>query len=174
MNRVFSLKFTLLLCAYLVVPFAIESVTGLLTFPAVLLPVGSGKLDVLDGKVTFAHLSFWGFDRQGRPQQLDPGKFFAPIPIGYSGALAGYGLGLSEETTQPVWVRGARFRMAIPRHIPETALRDEVVAWLSDQLRKEGLSTDRIAVRRDEIIVEVKTGRKLSSSLLDERTITLR
>ena len=174
MNRHFSLVFTSVLCVYLAVPFAIESLTGLLTFPAILLPVGSGKLSVVDGTVAFEHLSFRGFDREERAQELDPGRFFAPVPIGYSGAMANNALGLSEETTQSVWVKGARFSVKLPRHVPDRALRDETAAWLSDRLGRLGLSPDRIVIRRDEIVVEVKSGREISSRPLDERTIKLR
>jgi hypothetical protein len=100
MSRLFSLRFTLLLGLYLVVPLAIETITGLPVWPAVLFPVGSGKLNVVDGRVAFELLTFRGFDREGNLRQLDRAELFAPIPIGYSGGMAEAGLGLSAATTR--------------------------------------------------------------------------
>lgn len=174
MDRFFSPKFTLLLGLYLIVPFAISTLTGLPVWPAILFPVGSGKLYIGDGNVAFAHLSFRAFDRQGNPRELDRGELFAPIPIGYSGGMADAELGLSEATRRVIWVRGLRRQISIARRVPDRTLRDEVAGWWSARLRKRGLSADRIVLRRDEVVVEVKTGREVSRSPIDERTIVLR
>lgn len=174
MSRFFSPRFTLLLGLYLLVPFAIKTLTGLPVWPAILFPVGSGKLYVANGKVAFGHLSFQGFDREGNRRELDRAELFAPIPIGYSGGMADAELGLSEATTRLVWVRGLRRQISIARRVPDLALRSEVAGWWSARLQDRGLSPDRIVIRRDEMIVEVKSGREVGRRLIDERTIALR
>jgi len=174
MSRFFSPRFTLLLGLYLLVPFAIKTLTGLPVSPAILFPVGSGKLYIADGNVAFAHLSFRGFDREGNTRELDRAELFAPIPMGYSGAMAEADLGLSEATTRVVWVKGLRRQISIPRRVPDRAVRSEVAGWWSARLRDRGLSPDRIVLRRDEMIVEVKTGREVGRRPIDDRTITLR
>jgi len=173
-NRFFSLRFTLLLGLYLVVPFAIKTLTALPVWPAILFPVGAGKLYVVNGNVAFPYLSFWGFDREGNARELDRAELFDPIPIGYSGGVADAELGLSEATTHVVWVRGFRRQISIARRVPNRTLRSEVAGWWSARLRDRGLSADRIILRRDEVFVEVKTGREVSRRLIDERTIALR
>ena len=174
MKPLFSLKFTVFLVLVLFVPFVLRTLAKQLEpYPAIILPSGASKIDLKEGVIGVNSLSIYGYDTQGKLEKIDVKQFIAPIPSHYFPVIAKNEFGLSTKTTDEIWLRGLNKKIDIKRKSVSLANQELAKIWLSNRLKKLGLSTSLILIRYEFKELSINDGKELSREITNEKNISL-
>lgn len=168
------------LAIFLVLPFALRE--GWFSkraepYPAVLFPVGDGKINLKDQVIRSSKVELFSLDQQGAEHPLSPKEFFYPIPSVYWPYVASeskkFGLATPIEST--VQKKLGSWQLTLNKNRVSTAEeKHEVVEWLAQQLRVVDRPLDRtLIVRGTEANIDTATGEEVSSEITFEYKIQL-
>ncbi|MGB0258791.1 MAG: hypothetical protein ACPGES_09070 [Coraliomargarita sp.] len=106
-----SLTFTGIFAALLFIPFAIKLV---LTepYPAVIMPSGSGRMDISQGTYTFTHYRAYGISLTGSREPLNIMDLIKPAHDQYLYVIFNNGFGLIDDSKKTLQLRGTDWTIA--------------------------------------------------------------
>ena len=168
------------LAVVLIVPFALREgwfSKRVEPYPAVLFPIGHGKLNLKDRLIRSSRLELFSKDQEGEEHPLSPQKFFHPIPTVYWPYVASeskqFGLANPEQGT--VEKKLGSWKITFHKNRVATAEeKREVAEWLAQQLRASGRPLDRtLVVRETETEIDIATGDEVGSEVTFEYMIRL-
>jgi hypothetical protein len=166
----FSSKVTLLIALGLVVPEVLRALNGSLEpYPAVLLPAGAGKISLRDGGLPITRIVLQA-KRNGEWRQVDPAAFLDPMPVHFVGAIARAQFGLRSDVGAP---NKPKKRLEVPPPTPNVAQIEQTQRWLRNKLRSLGYAPDALRVTKEELFLEIPSGRIHSSRTLEVQTYAL-
>ena len=146
-----SLWFTAILAVLLGVPFAIKL---LLTepYPAVIMPSGSGRVDISDGCYTFTHYRAHGLLANGTREHIDLVELIQPAHQQYMYKVFNNHLGLNPDSRKHIQLRGtdwtvANYRQRGALEAQQAACRARLMAtW---EHRYTAILLEKVTVRGD-------------------------
>jgi hypothetical protein len=151
----FSGRATLLIALGLVVPeYLRDSQRALEPYPAVLLPKGSGKLQVKEGKIHLRR-TFASGVRHGEWEKLDVGELMFPISEHYFLRLAGRDFGLK------------RSKHASPEQVTRE---QQTKNFFRARLAAQGFDTHKFRVVVEALTIELPSGQVLATHTVKKST----
>ena len=174
MKPLFSLKFTSFLGIALFLPFILKTLSPKLEpYPAIILPSGAKKLNFEKEVLEVRSLSIYGYHNQGELQRVSAKKILEPIPKQYLYSLAKNEFGLSTKTTDEVRIKGLGKKLEIKRKQISSEEQKSAKNWLSNQLRKQGLSPSNILIKQEIKKLDLDEGKQVSKEIKNENNIPL-
>ncbi|KAA3436074.1 hypothetical protein [Rufibacter hautae] len=174
----FSLRFTLALLALLLIPYFLRSKYGIALepYPAVMLPSGSGKVDVAPGRTKVKFTSLYALNAQGTWSKVDNTHLLYPIPIQYLNPILAKEFGLKENAGA---IRpgiqselAENLSMSWARKVTEQD-KNEVKVWLRRKLEHQNLHGPSLKVVQTVETISIPDGRILNSRVAYENTLRL-
>ncbi len=174
----FSLRFTLVLLAVLLIPYFLRSKYGvaLEPYPAVMLPSGSGTVDVDPDKTKVKFTSLYALNTEGTWSKVDNARLLYPIPIQYLNPILAKEFGLKENAGA---IRpgiqselAGNLSMAWAKQITEQD-KKEARAWLGKKLKQQNFQESSLKVVQTVETISIPDGRKLNSRVAYENTLRL-
>lgn len=151
-----SYRFTGILAAALCIPFA---VTLLITepYPAVIMPSGSGKLDLSDGTYQFVHYRAYGIDATGAKEPLDLLELTQAAHPQYLYVIFSNHFGLNRNSQKELKLRGtdlqiARYRQPGATSAHQAVYREQLHSRFNQQYT--ALQLEKVSVTGD---IETRT-----------------
>lgn len=139
---------TVLIALGLIVPECLRDFRkSLEPYPAVLLPKGSGTLQVKDGRIHMRRTLATAV-RQGNWEKLDIGELMFPISEHYFSLLAQRNFGLK------------RSKRASPRQL---AREQRTKSFLRERLAAQGFETQQLRLVVESLTIELPSGRVLAA-----------
>ena len=146
-----SLWFTIILAALLCIPFGTKL---MLTepYPAVIMPSGSGRIDIGDGHYTFVNYRVYGVLSDGEREAINFLELIKPAHEQYIYSIFGNQLGLNSNAMKEIKLRGTSWIIASYRQRGATEEQQEVcreylnTAWKN---RYAAVLLEKVTVRGD-------------------------
>lgn len=177
MKSLFSLRFSLLLWVFLLLPLGIRSMSNgdLEPYPAILLPHGAGKVMIKEGIVGVGLVSLYGYDAYGKLHKIDRAKFLSPIPPQYFDEIVKKNFGISTVNNRIQKIRLKFFGERIVKKYASNP-QDQKLAklWLSNRLAEMGLSNSLLVIRYENKTLDVRGGKEIRRNIKNEQVIALR
>jgi hypothetical protein len=166
--------YTALLSTVLVVPFAITFLApGLEPYPAVLLPSGSGRIQVAGEQMDFSRTSIYGKVARGDAwTRLSPPKFLSPIPDDFFPPLAQRNFGLS-----PVGLIADRTKIGVVITIGPRKVREEEVKnakqWFRARLKESGCDDNVLRITQEVVTFRRSDGAEIAIRSENDKVLDL-
>ena len=146
-------------------------------YPAVLFPVGDGKIDLRDRTIRSSKMELFSLDDAGVPHELTPADFFDPIPTVYWPHVASEKkkFGLAAPGEDRLQKKLGSWQLTLMKNRSSTPLeKREVAQWLAQRLRAVGRPLDRtLVIRKTSMNIDTATGEELNSEITFEYEIRL-
>ena len=172
----FSLRFTLLLVAFLAIPYAIKSFLSIEPFPAVILPSGPGKSLVEVSEIELTAISYYGISIDGNWRQVDASELLHPL----HGPLQRYILSdqfIAIENTNTQQTRNSTSNTLKSRLSRNDRYSDqskvEIRELLRSRLASQEFKTSRLKILKQKVVISIPSGDTINSTLLYENIIYL-
>jgi hypothetical protein len=173
----FSLRFTIVLLAILLVPFLLRHRYGstLEPYPAILLPAVATKDKVAETQFNASYKVLYGQREDGTWRRVDERLLLYPIPVQYEGVILSRAFGLKPpEPAGRAGIRNVLGRLGILRYKRLTGEdQAETKRWVKEKLREQGFTRPVIKIAQREEVVAVPGGEILSAKNTDENIIYL-
>lgn len=178
MNRtdsrpLFGVWATVALAGLLSAPFLVTIATRHEPFPAVLFPMGPGKLRTTDGQLVYEVRTIVAHDLSGNEVEIPGAEFLDPIPVDYLMYLADSAFGRSGSGTTTMGIRGTSLQFEIATFEPTQVQHHAANAWFRRRLAELGLAQDSFLIRTLDITANAADGREVARTVTREVTIAL-
>lgn len=159
--------------AFLFAPFYLTYIEHLEPYPAVIMPGGASVIDINKDELTFGETSVLVEHADGSQTRITPSTLLDPIPNQYFHAIINRQFGIAEPNYHSVRLGVWELRAADRPRVSDSQ-RQEVSAWLRQQLNKAGID-DATALHfvQETVSVNTNTGDRKTIKAKDEFTISL-
>jgi hypothetical protein len=157
MGTLFSRWESLLIALALIVPESLRSCAKLEPYPAVILPTGAGTIRIKNGTVS-AQRTFLTAKRNGKWEEVDVGKFLAPVAVHYFSGIARRDFGLRKSKT------------ATPLQLERAT---ETKRWMKARLAAQGFEPKQLRLMRQSMRITLASGKHSHSKTRRRKTYDL-
>ncbi|MBD0257999.1 MAG: hypothetical protein ICV83_19980 [Cytophagales bacterium] len=173
----FSLRFTIVLLAILLVPFLLRHRYGssMEPYPAILLPAVATKDKVAETEFNVRYKVLYGQLGDGTWRRVDERRLLYPIPVQYEGLILSREFGLKPpEPAGGAGIQNVLGRLGILRSKRLTEEEQaEAKRWVKEKLREQGFTRPVLKIAQREEVVAVPGGETLVAKNTDEKIIYL-
>jgi len=168
-----SLKFTLFLLIILISPLVLRKIS-MEPYPAILLPDGSGVVEIINKEVVFEFEEIYALNKKGQWVKVDPTVLFKPLPDAYTASI----IKNLRTSGKSALERGGKKNkiLKLLRVTKKTEVTKEDInqrnLWLKNRLAGLGLNNTKISICTAKIYSSPQTG-KLIHKETDDRKIIL-
>lgn len=149
MTARFSKRATLFIALSLLLPELARKVSGSFElYPAVLLPVGAGKLKLAGGRVTLNH-NLVEARRAGEWREVDRAELLDPLPVHYFGEMVRGKFGFHD---------GHWHKLTAPPPRPSPQALSETKHWLRARLERMGFDGRVMRVVDERYVLQMPSG----------------
>ncbi|MFT2011406.1 hypothetical protein ACMA1I_22225 [Pontibacter sp. 13R65] len=172
----FSLRFTIVLLAILLIPCLIRVKYGHELFPSMMMPSGARKVQVGSEKFEVSYTTPFAMKKDGSWDRVDIKRFLDPIPPHFQKYILDREFGLKENQPPPAF--GSLTPILVKLNIVKSRDanehdRKEVKIWLKRKLQEQGFFEDKFKIVRIDEVISIPDGNKLSEENTDEKIIYL-
>ena len=149
-----SLWFTGVLGALLCIPFAIKLMIAE-PYPAVIMPSGSGRIDISQGTYQFNNYRAYGITESGAQEPLDLMKLIQPAHSQYLYGIFEHHFGLKSDPRKTIKLRGTDWTIAsyrLPGATPE-----HQIEWRTELKARLGHRFEQLLLEQVSVVGDLKT-----------------
>ena len=176
----FSVRFTIILCLSLFVPFYLRyRYPALEAYPAVLMPVGAFTVRQDSNQIAIKYRSLYGLDQNSNWQRVDPQLFMKPIPVQYLYDVSTSIFNLNTPYSPPFKKKnGIAFRFLNTLHLLDSSNKSEqdkakLKVWVQNKLREQGLTGTALKEVTSVEMISSETEKIVAKKDIDEKVIQL-
>lgn len=171
----FSLRFTVVLVAFLVIPFVISQF-GPEPFPAVILPGGADKVPVGASESKYSTTTLYAIGEDGNWGEVNTIALLYPIPNSFQRSILAKEFGLNAKPTEKQGSASAlaALKQYISRNKNKTEQeKAEVREWLKTRLVEQGFAASQLKIVKYKVTFAIPSGKTLSKTIADENILYL-
>lgn len=159
---------------FLGVPFIPKLISPQLeVYPSIVQPAGAHLVSSVDGVFRFQRIDFLGvIRRSGQLTRMDPVELATPMRTSFLEPIATHRFGLDPDVRKRISIlRGRRFfgtgfDYPVKPRTEEDRVRTR--AWLRGKLDAAGMDSGKIVARRVLVAIDLRTGKVMEETILDE------
>lgn len=161
----FSQRFTLLLFAFLIIPYVLTVKYRIEPYPALILPSGAGKVAVGGKQMKVSYTEYYALKADGTMSKVDAVRMFAPVPIHYHSYILLRNFGMIDKEVSPKFGAFSPFvkELNILKNTSEQE-KQEVKKWLGQKLIEQGFTAAVLQVVQVEEVLALPAGETIAKN----------